>query len=99
MGATALSHQRFGDAAQGDVPADEKAALDEARALLTCVLETGQALLNEPLQFECQKMALQVCIQAEDVTEGRSVLEKLMAMRPGDEELKDDSARLNRMNN
>jgi len=31
------------------------------------------------------------------VAEGRVVLEKLMALKPGDDELKDDSARLNRM--
>merc|ERR1711988_1393529 len=40
---------------------------------------------------------LQVCIQSEDVKEGRNVLEKLQEMRPDDEELRNDGARLNRL--
>merc|ERR1711972_1099875 len=42
-------------------------------------------------------MSLQIAIQAEDVTEGKKLLEELQTMRPGDESLKSDSARLNRL--
>jgi len=95
--AMTLSHQRFGDAAQGEPLEEEKKALEEAMVLLKEVNETGEALKNESLAFECQKMQLQVCIQAEDVASARVIVEKLMTLKPGDDELKNDTARLNRM--
>merc|ERR1719408_146119 len=38
-----------------------------------------------------------MAIQAEDVKDGKGILEQLQTMRPGDESLKSDSARLNRL--
>mmetsp|Transcript_58991 Transcript_58991/g.127640 ORF Transcript_58991/g.127640 Transcript_58991/m.127640 type:complete len:650 (+) Transcript_58991:62-2011(+) len=93
--ASALSHQRFGDAAQADCTEEEKAALAEARSLLKDV--EARAAGDDSLIFECLKMTVQVCIQGEDVSEARAVLERLQKLRPGDDDLKDDTARLNRM--
>uniref|UniRef100_A0A7S3WBQ3 Uncharacterized protein n=1 Tax=Strombidinopsis acuminata TaxID=141414 RepID=A0A7S3WBQ3_9SPIT len=95
--ASSLYHQRFGDAAEGEAPESEKKALEEARKLLTDVTAAGEVLENENLIYECLRLTVQVCIQAEDVVEARKVLEKLLSMRPDDEELKSDSARINRM--
>merc|ERR1712061_479159 len=74
-----------------------KEAVQEARDLLKQVLQTGEDMKNESLTYECLKMILQVCIQGEDVAEARVVLERLMALKPEDDELKSDSARINRM--
>eukprot|EP00405_Crypthecodinium_cohnii_P018435 CAMPEP_0206477662 /NCGR_PEP_ID=MMETSP0324_2-20121206/35544_1 /ASSEMBLY_ACC=CAM_ASM_000836 /TAXON_ID=2866 /ORGANISM="Crypthecodinium cohnii, Strain Seligo" /LENGTH=646 /DNA_ID=CAMNT_0053953725 /DNA_START=69 /DNA_END=2009 /DNA_ORIENTATION=+ len=92
-----LSFQRFGDAAEAAPSDEEKKAIAEALAILKEVLATGEELKNDNLIYEGQKMALQVHIQAEDVTAARQVLEKLLAMRPDDDELKSDSARINRL--
>merc|ERR1719469_181900 len=43
------------------------------------------------------KMSLQVQIQAENSKEARSMLEELQVLCPGDEDLKDDGARLHRL--
>jgi len=94
--AQALSFQRFGEDA-GEASEEERRALAEARALLDQVLEASEALKNEALTYECLKMTLQVCIQAEDVKEARSVLERLQGLRSDDDELKSDSARINRL--
>lgn len=93
----ALAHQRFGDAAQQAASESEKQALEEARTLLAAVLEAADAMGKEQLKYDGLKMSLQIAIQAEDVNTGRSVLEQLQTMRPGDESLKSDSARLNRL--
>lgn len=95
--AEALSHQRFGAAGEKEASKEEKEALTEARSLLSQVLQTGEALQNQGLIYECLKMTLQVLIQAEDVPEARKVIERLLSMRPDDEELKSDSARVNRL--
>jgi len=95
--ASALFHQRFGDAAEENMPESEKKALDEARQLLKDVLEASESLANENLKYECLRLTLQVCIQASDVTEARSVLDAATKLRPDDTELKSDAARINRM--
>eukprot|EP00927_Polykrikos_kofoidii_P076591 TRINITY_DN73656_c0_g1_i1.p1 TRINITY_DN73656_c0_g1~~TRINITY_DN73656_c0_g1_i1.p1 ORF type:complete len:652 (+),score=151.49 TRINITY_DN73656_c0_g1_i1:84-2039(+) len=96
--ATALSHQRFGPSAEkGEANDDEKKALTEAQDLLSQALPVVEEQRNEDLVFECLRLALQVCIQGEDVKGGRAMLEKMQDMRPGEEELKSDSARFNRM--
>jgi len=95
--ASSLNHQRFGVAAETDPPEAEKAALKEAVELLDQVLKTSETLKNESVAYECQKMSLQVCIQAGENVEARRFLEKLMEMRPDDEELKSDTARINRL--
>lgn len=95
--AITLAQQRFGAAAEGDAPEEEKKAIQEARALLKKVLATAEDFKNEQLTFECLKMDLQIAIQASDAPEARAVLERLQALRPSDDELKNDSARLNRM--
>merc|ERR1719277_731121 len=95
--ASTLSHARFGDAAEAEATEDEKNAVKEALDLLKEVLATSESLKNENLVVECLKMTLQVHIQGEDVAEARLVLEKLLSMRPEDDELKSDSARINRL--
>jgi len=95
--AEALRHARFGAAADGEAGEAEKAALKEAKDLLNDGLATGEELKNESLVYECLKMTLQICIQAEDVKEARATLERLQGLRPDDEELKSDSARINRL--
>jgi len=92
-----LKHARFGAAAEGEASEDEKKALQEAKDLLKDGLATGEELKNESLVYECLKMTLQVCIQAEAVAEARQTLERLQGLRPDDEELKSDSARINRL--
>eukprot|EP00928_Gymnodinium_smaydae_P033008 TRINITY_DN23762_c0_g1_i1.p1 TRINITY_DN23762_c0_g1~~TRINITY_DN23762_c0_g1_i1.p1 ORF type:complete len:712 (-),score=148.44 TRINITY_DN23762_c0_g1_i1:180-2315(-) len=94
---TALAHQRFGTAAEGDATEEEKQALAEAQELLKEALATGEAQKKESLVSQCLKMVLQMHIQAEDVAKAREVLEKLLEMKPGDDELKSDSARINRL--
>eukprot|EP00928_Gymnodinium_smaydae_P005963 TRINITY_DN12070_c0_g1_i1.p1 TRINITY_DN12070_c0_g1~~TRINITY_DN12070_c0_g1_i1.p1 ORF type:complete len:653 (+),score=196.07 TRINITY_DN12070_c0_g1_i1:111-2069(+) len=91
-----LAHMRFGEN-PGEASAEEKKALAEARGLLTNVLTAAEELKNDNIIFECLKLTLQACIQAEDAKEAKSVLERLQSLRPGDEELQSDSARLNRM--
>lgn len=95
--ASTLAHQRFGDSAAAEAGDSEKAALAEALQLLSHVEEAASALGNDSMTFECLKMKLQVCIQAEDAAQARTVLTTLQGLRPGDDDLKDDSARLNRM--
>jgi hypothetical protein len=95
--AMALSHQRFGEAAEADAGDDEKAALSEARELLAQVLKVGESLTNDAVIYECLRMTVQVGIQAQDVAESRKALERLLELRPDDEELKSDSARINRL--
>merc|ERR1712139_236865 len=68
-----------------------------AKELLAGVLKTAEDLEKEQLKYECLKMSLQIAIQSEDVTDGKRILELLQAMRPGDESLKSDSARLHRL--
>merc|ERR1712137_1315376 len=95
--ASTLSHQRFGDQAETDATEEEKTAVKEALELLKDVLASSQELKNEQLTYECQKMRLQVCIQGEDVKAAREVLEELTKLRPDDEDLKSDSARINKL--
>merc|ERR1739848_858003 len=95
--ASTLAHQRFGDSAAAEADDGEQRALAEALELLSKVEEAAEVLGNESMIFECLKMRLQVCIQAEDGQQARTVLTRLQGLRPGDDELKDDSARLNRM--
>merc|ERR1712151_728654 len=52
---------------------------------------------NESLTYECLKMILQVHIQAQEVDLARKVLERLQGLRSEDDELKSDSARINRL--
>lgn len=94
--AQVLSHMRFGE--NPGAPSEaEVAAVKEARELLKDVHDKAEENKEEKLQYECLKMTLQVCIQAEDVEEARKVLEKLQKMRPDDDELRNDGARLNRL--
>mmetsp|Transcript_146707 Transcript_146707/g.365835 ORF Transcript_146707/g.365835 Transcript_146707/m.365835 type:complete len:647 (+) Transcript_146707:101-2041(+) len=95
--ASTLSHARFGDAAEAEATEDEKNAIKEALELLKECLAASESLKNENLVVECLKMTLQVHIQGEDVGEARQVLERLLSMRPEDDELKSDSARINRL--
>jgi len=96
--AQALACQRFGPAAEKKAGDEEKKALADAREMLSGVLKAAEDMDKEQLKYECLKMQLQIAIQAEDVNDGKKVLELLQAMRPGDESLKSDSARLNRLN-
>merc|ERR1712178_558572 len=96
--AQALAYQRFGPESDKKASDEEKKALGDARELLAKVLKTSEELNMEQLKYDCLKMSLQIAIQAEDVAEGKKILEQLQAMRPGDESLKSDSARLNRLN-
>merc|ERR1712137_1107529 len=43
------------------------------------------------------KMSLQVQIQAENAKDARAMLEELQALCPGDDDLRDDAARLHRL--
>eukprot|EP00930_Biecheleria_cincta_P028367 TRINITY_DN197_c0_g2_i1.p1 TRINITY_DN197_c0_g2~~TRINITY_DN197_c0_g2_i1.p1 ORF type:complete len:677 (+),score=166.22 TRINITY_DN197_c0_g2_i1:79-2031(+) len=96
--ASTLAHQRFGENAHETPAAEpEKAALAEALEILSRVLKTGEELKNDAVVYECQKMKLQVCIQAEDVPEARRTLEFLQEKQPDDEDLKSDNARINRL--
>lgn len=74
-----------------------KKSVQEAHSLLKEVLELGESMGNEQMVYECLKMTLQVCIQAEEVPEARAALERLMAMRPEEDDLKSDNARINRL--
>lgn len=95
--AESLLHARFGDAAEKEAPEEEKKALIEARQLLAEVLATSEALKHDTLTYECLKMELQVCIQSQEVKEARATLEKLQSLKPDDEDLKSDTARINRL--
>jgi len=95
--ASVLTHQRYGEAADVDASPEEKEALKNAEQLLAEVLAVGEATKNEPLTYECLKMTLQVHIQAQEVDRARQVLERLQGLRPEDDELKSDSARINRL--
>jgi len=95
--AQALSHQRFGPDAEKKASEEEVAALKEAREMLQSVLSIAEELDKEQIKYECLKMSLQMAIQSEDVQDGKQILEVLQGMRPGDESLKSDSARLNRL--
>lgn len=96
--AQALAFQRFGPAAEQKASDEEKKALAAARELLAGVLKSAEEMDKEQLKYDCLKMSLQIAIQAEDVQDGKKILEQCQAMRPGDESLKSDSARLNRLN-
>jgi hypothetical protein len=98
--ALALSQQRFGEEADAEAGEEEKKTLQESQALLSEV----QAAANEDVKkhegllYECLKMTLQVTIQAQEVENARKVLEELTTMRPDEaDELKSDSARINRL--
>jgi hypothetical protein len=93
----ALAYQRFGPAADQKATEEEVKAIKEARDMLAGVLKVAEDLDKEALKYECLKMSLQMAIQAEDVQDGKKVLEQLQTMRPGDESLKSDSARLHRL--
>lgn len=92
-----LAHQRFGESAEAEAPEDEKVAIKEALDILKQVLEAGRNLKNDNLIYECLKMTLQVCIQGQDVVHARHVLDQLVQMRPEDDQLKSDSALINRL--
>jgi hypothetical protein len=96
--AQALSVQRFGPQAEQKPSEEEKKSLQEARDMLTDVLKTAGDLTKEQVvKYDCLKIKLQLAIQAEDVADGKQILEELQVMRPGDEALKSDAARLNRL--
>jgi len=95
--AKALAFQRFGPESEKKAGDEEKKALGDARALLEIVLKAAEEMEKEQLKYDCLKMSLQIAIQAESVPDGKKILEQLQAMRPGDESLKSDSARLNRL--
>jgi hypothetical protein len=95
--ARALAFQRFGPDLDKKASDVEIMALKEARETLKQVLALAEELDKEQLKYECQKMSLQIAIQAADVEDGKKILEELQTMRPGDETLKSDSARLNRL--
>merc|ERR1712039_1028018 len=95
--ASTLAHARFGDAAEAESSADEKAAIDEALKYLAEVKKEAEAMKNDSLVYECLKMSLQGHIQAQDVKQAREVLGALMELKQDDDELKSDSARINRL--
>jgi hypothetical protein len=94
--ANSLAHMRFGES---PLPASEaeKKALSDSLALLADAKKASEAMGIGQLTVDCSKMTLQVLIQAENTAEAKSVLEQLQSMRPGDEELRDDAARLHRL--
>jgi len=95
--ASALAHQRFGEAAEAEATEEEKLALAEALKMLEDVHTAAEASGAEATSYECLKMKLQVHIQAQDVENARQVLEVLQSMKQEDDELKSDSARINRL--
>jgi hypothetical protein len=96
--AVSLAHRAFPlpgeDAKLGN---EEKAALQEARDLLKPEITAAEEAGNDDLVYNGLKVLLQVCIQTEDTTEGRALVEKLLKLRPEDDDLKNDKARLARM--
>lgn len=95
--AVVLSHWHFGEAAQSPPSEEDQKALDEARALLEDAFARCEEKGNTNMAYDCMKLSVQVAIQACDVSEGRSWLERMSKLRPGDENLKSDGARLNRL--
>lgn len=95
--AETLRYTRFGDAAEAEASEEEKKAIAEAISLLTQVRAEAEALKHEAITYECLKLMLQVFIQSEQVAEARRVLETLQSLKTDDEELKSDSARINRL--
>merc|ERR1712217_83017 len=81
----------------GEATEEEKAALKEAVGLLNEVLATAEKLKNERLTCECLRMMVQTYIQAEDVDNAKSTLERLTSIRPDEDELKSDNARINKL--
>lgn len=96
--ANSLAHMRFGE---NPPPASdaEKKALAESLDLLADVKKASEAVGNEQMMVDSMKMTLQVMIQAENVTDAKAMLEQLQALRPGDDDLRDDGARLHRLEN
>lgn len=94
--ANSLAHMRFGEN-QTPATEGEKKALSESLALLSDVRGASKSAGNEQLTVECLKMTLQVMIQAEDVLSAKTVLDHLQKLRPGDDDLRDDAARLHRL--
>jgi len=94
--ANSLSYMRFGE---NPPPASEaeKKALSDSLSLLSDVKATSEAMGNEQLSVDCLKMSLQVLIQAENTDEAKVALEQLQVLRPGDDDLRDDAARLHRL--
>jgi len=95
--AMTITHSRFGEAAEAEPAEQEKEALAEAKTLLAEVLVDAEALGNDNLAYECLKMTLAREVQAQDVTKAREVLEQLLKLRPDDDDLKSDSARINKL--
>ena len=71
--------------------------LQEARDLLKPHLAAAETAGDEEMTVACLKVILQICIQAEDGTEGRPIVERLIKLRPEDIELQNQRARLTRM--
>jgi hypothetical protein len=94
--ASTLAYQRFGEDA-GEASEEEKRAVQEAKELLAEALPNCEALEDESRTYACLRMILQVTIQGEDVSEARTVLDRLTTMRPDDVDLKSDAARINRL--
>lgn len=95
--ANALTVQRFGLQADTKPGDEEKKTLAAARDLLNGALKSAEEMEKDQLKYECLQMSLQMAIQMEDVQDGKKLLEQLQVMRPGDESLKSDSARLHRL--
>jgi len=94
--ANSLSHMRFGENQKPASEAETKALADSLE-LLADVRKISEALESEHLTVDCLKMTLQVHIQAQNVTEARAILEQLQSIKPGDDELRDEGARIHRL--
>lgn len=95
--ASSLVHQRFGPAAEGEASAEETRVLKEAQEMLEQVLVAAEAAGHESTVYEALRITLQLCVQGQDVDTAREVLDRLMKLRPDDEELRSDSARINKL--
>merc|ERR1712183_957544 len=94
--ANSLPHMRFGENPPPATDAEKK-ALSDSLDLLGDAKKASEGLGNEQMTIDCLKMTLQVLIQAENVADAKAALEQLQTLRPGDDDTRDDSARLHRL--
>jgi len=101
--ASALSHHRFGEAAEADADDSEKSALIKAQSLLRStkyLLDAceGAASQKDTLEYEGLMISLQISLQAEDAEGARASLDDLTKRWPDEsDELKSFAALINRL--
>jgi len=100
--ALALSHQRFGEAAEAEAGDAEKSALVRAQSLVRSteyVLDACEgASQKDKLEYEGLMISLQVSLQAQDAEGARASLDMLTRKKPDEaEELKSFAALINRL--